>query len=432
MNVQSPAKPESSRVVILGAGFAGLNLAKALARLPVDVLVIDRTNHHLFQPLLYQVATAGLSPGEIAAPVREILARQANARVVLAEVTGIDTERRVVMAGGQQFSYDFLAVATGARHSYFGHPEWETHAPGLKTLGDALDLRRRILGAFEQAELTEDPAERDACLRFVVVGGGPTGVEMAGAIAELARFTLDREYRRIHPADARVLLVEAGKRILPAFPEKLSASATRQLQRLGVEVRCGQSVTRVDAHGVRLGESFLAARTVVWAAGNEGSPVGRMLGTKLDRGGRVVVEPDLSIPGQPHVFVLGDLAHCAGEDGNPLPGVSPVAIQQGRHTVANIRRILDGQTTVPFRYFDKGSMATIGRNAAIAKIGALAFDGVTAWLAWLLVHLVFLIGFRNRAAVLLRWIHAYFTYRKGARIIGAWPAPASSSSCHTP
>jgi NADH dehydrogenase len=425
MNAKPSTDSKKPRVVIIGAGFAGLNLAKALARQPVDLLVIDRTNHHLFQPLLYQVATAGLSPGEIAAPLREILARQANARVVLAEVTGIDTGRRIVTAGGHDFSYDFLAVATGARHSYFGHPEWETHAPGLKTLGDALDLRRRILGAFERAELTGDPAERDACLRFVVVGGGPTGVEMAGAIAELARFTLDREYRRIRPADARVLLVEAGKRILPAFPEKLSATATRQLERLGVEVRCGQSVTRVDAGGVRLGDLSLATRTVVWAAGNEGSPLGRMFGAKLDRAGRVIVAPDLSVPGHPRVFVLGDLAHCADEDGNPLPGVSPVAIQQGRHTASNIRRLLEGGETVPFRYFDKGSMATIGRNAAVASIGSMAFGGVAAWLAWLLVHLVFLIGFRNRAAVLLRWIHAYFTYRKGARIIGEWPGPAS-------
>lgn len=432
MNKELLDAPALPRVVIIGAGFAGLNLAKSLARLPLDVLVIDRTNHHLFQPLLYQVATAGLSPGEIAAPVREILARQPNARVVLAEVTAIDLPRRVVTADGHEFSYDFLAVATGARHSYFGNPQWETHAPGLKTLGDALDLRRRILGAFERAELSEDPAEREACLRFAVVGGGPTGVEMAGAIAELARFTLDREYRRIRPADARVLLVEAGQRILPAFPEKLSATAARQLERLGVEVCCGQSVTRVDAEGVQIGDSSLAARTVVWAAGNAGSPLGRMLGTPLDRVGRVIVEPDLSIPGHPHVFVLGDLAHCVDEDGDPLPGVSPVAIQQGRRTAVNIHRILHGGTTTPFRYFDKGSMATIGRNAAVAHIGSLAFGGVAAWLAWLLVHLVFLIGFRNRTAVLLRWIHAYFTYRKGARIIAAWPAPLQPSTPTNP
>jgi NADH dehydrogenase len=403
-NEAPPEVPEETpRVVIVGAGFAGLNLAKALARLPVDVLVIDRTNHHLFQPLLYQVATAGLSPGEIAAPVREILGRQAN---------------------GTEFGYDFLALATGARHSYFGRAEWEAHAPGLKTLGDALDLRRRILGAFEQAELTEDPAEREACLRFVVVGGGPTGVEMAGAIAELARFTLDQEYRRFRPADTRVLLVEAGKRVLPSFSDRLSASARRQLERLGVEVRCGSPVTGMGPDGVALGPVAIRARTVIWAAGNEGSPVGRLLGAPLDRNGRVMVEPDLSVPGHPEVFVLGDLAHVAGEDGQALPGVSPVAIQQGRHTAENLRRRLAGGGTLPFRYSDKGSMATIGRNAAVAQIGTVEFGGFTAWLAWLLFHLVFLIGFRNRAAVLLRWMHAYFTYRKGARIIGAWPSPS--------
>jgi NADH dehydrogenase len=405
------------RIVIIGGGFGGLSAAKALGRAPVSVTLVDRRNHHLFQPLLYQVATAGLGAIDIAEPIRRILRRQANMTVLLAEATRIDvTAREVVLAGGERLPYDFLIVAAGAGHAYFGHDEWEPHAPGLKTIDDALEIRRRILRAFERAELAEGDAERRFWLTITIVGGGPTGAELAGAIAELARHTLARDFRRFDPAETRILLVEAGERILPTYPESLSRKAQMQLERLGVEVRTGATVTAVDAGGVDLGEEHVPTGTVLWAAGVAASPLGASLGVPLDGQGRVVVEPDLSIPHHPEVTVIGDLASVTGVGGT-VPAVAPAALQMGRHAAAGILYRIDGGAPEPFRYVDRGSMATLGRKAAVAVIRRVHVWGFAAWLSWLFVHILFLVGFRNRAVVLFEWARSYLTYSRSARLI---------------
>lgn len=405
------------RVVIIGGGFGGLATARALRRAPVEVVVLDSRNHHLFQPLLYQVATAGLSPGDIAEPIRHVLRRQANASVLLAKATGVDIEARTVQLSDGELRYDYLVVATGAGHSYFGNDAWAEHAPGLKTVEDALEIRRRVLFAFERAERTDDPAERDALLTFVVVGGGATGVELAGALAELSRHTLARNFRRIDPARARVILCEGGGELLGAFAPPLRVRAKRQLEELGVEVRLHTRVLHIDDRGVRLVGGELPARTVLWAAGVAGSPLGASLGAPLDRAGRVKVQPDLTIPWHTEVFVIGDLAAVRHVDGSWVPGVAPAAIQMGRHAAECIRNALRGEPHPTFRYFDKGSMATVGRRRAVAQVRSLHLSGALAWLAWLSVHLVFLVGFRNRVLVLLQWAWAYFSFQRGARLI---------------
>ncbi|MCC7276642.1 MAG: NAD(P)/FAD-dependent oxidoreductase [Alphaproteobacteria bacterium] len=404
-------------VVIVGVGFGGLSAARALAGAPVRITLIDRRNHHLFQPLLYQVATAGLSPSEIAQPIRSIVRGQANTSVLLAEVTGVDADARTVLLGDRRIAYDHLMLATGARHAYFGHDEWEAHAPGLKRIEDATEIRRRILTAFEAAESMDDPAARRSLLTFVVVGGGPTGVELAGAIVELARRALAADFRAIDPRQTRVVLVEAGERVLPAFPESLSAAAHRALERLGVEVRLGTPVTDVDADSVRIGGVLIATRTIIWAAGVAASPAARWLGVAGDRSGRIVVAPDLTVPGRPEIFAIGDTASIAGRDGRPLPGVAPVAKQQGRHVAAAIRLRLAGRPAPPFRYRHFGNMATIGRKAAVADFGRIRLSGLPAWLLWGAAHVYFLIGFRNRLAVVLNWLWAYATFQNGSRLI---------------
>jgi NADH dehydrogenase len=407
---------ENPHVVIVGGGFAGLSAARALRNAPARVTLLDRRNHHVFQPLLYQVATAGLSAPEIAAPLRRILRRQANVTVLMSEVVSVDVGRRILELGDGEMGYDYLILATGATHSYFGHDGWAAHAPGLKSLEDALEIRRRLFLAFERAEREEDAAARTAWLTFVVVGGGPTGVELAGTLAEIARHTLTREFRRIDPAKAKVVLLEAADRILPPYPPDLSQKAQRQLEGLGAEVRTGALVTGVDAGGASLGAERIEARTVLWAAGVAASPVGRSLGAAVDRAGRVRVEKDLTLPGRPEVFVAGDLA-ALEQDGWPVPGVAPAAMQMGRHAAANVRRALAGKALAPFRYVDKGSLATIGRRAAVADFGRVHLWGLPAWLAWLGIHIFFLIGFRNRLVVLLDWAVAYLSYERGARLI---------------
>ncbi len=411
-----PAKSDP-RVIIVGAGFGGLEAAKHLGNESVCVTVIDRTNYHLFQPLLYQVATAALSPADIAAPVRGILGKYENIEVILAEAQGIDVEARRVRTHERELSYDYLILATGSRHSYFGHDEWEKLAPGLKSLEDAVEIRRRILMAFEFAEKTEDPAARAAAMNFVIIGGGPTGVEMAGAIAEIARETLAKDFRHIDPSTARVILVEGDKRVLSGFPEDLSASALEQLQELGVEVINGQHAANLTENGLEVAGKFIPCRVKIWAAGNTASFVGKTLGVPVDRAGRVIVQDDLTIPGHPEVQVIGDLASFTDKNGKPLPGVSPVAIQQGRHAAKNILHMIAGAKPQRFYYWDKGSMATIGRNRAVADLNIVHFSGLLAWLAWLFVHVLFLVGFRNRIAVLLQWAWAYVTFNKGARLI---------------
>jgi NADH dehydrogenase len=409
-----PAKP---RVIIIGAGFGGLEAAKKLACKDVRLTIIDRTNYHLFQPLLYQVATAALSPADIAAPIRGILSKCKNVEVVLAEVESVDVETRKVKTNDRIFDYDYLIIATGARHSYFGHNEWEKLAPGLKSLEDAVELRRRILLAFEFAEKTTDEAARKAAMNFVVVGGGPTGVEMAGAIAEISRYTLAKDFRHINPSQARVILIEGAPRLLSAYPEDLSESARKQLVELGVEVRTDARVTDITESGVHLGGEFIPCRVKIWAAGNNASFIGKTLSASIDRVGRVVVNDDLTVPGHPEVQVIGDLANFSHQTGEPLPGVSPVAMQQGRHAARNILRMIRGQKPQPFRYFDKGSMATIGRNKAVADLKFFHLSGFLAWLAWLFVHIIFLVGFRNRLLVLIQWAWAYLSFDKGARLI---------------
>lgn len=422
------------RVVIIGGGFAGLNAAKALRRAPVDVVLVDRTNHHVFQPLLYQVATAALSPRDIGRPLRDVLRRQRNATVLMANVVGFDLDRRrVLFEDGDSLGFDRLVVAVGARHSYFGRDDWEPVAPGLKTIADALDLRRRILLEFERAERFANRARSSAAgdqsaspaPTFVVVGAGPTGVEMAGAIAEIAKKTMLRDFRSIRPEDTRVVLVEAAPRVLPPFPEELSANAQRQLEDLGVDVRTGVRVTEIDRSHVDLESSdgtreTLRTNCVIWAAGNEAPALLRGLPAPFDRNGRVEVQPDLSLAQDPDVFVLGDAAHVLDEDGAPLPGLAPVAMQQGRHVAKVIREDLDGRPRTPFRYVDKGTMATIGKARAVAWIGRLRFGGLFAWLAWSLVHILFLVGFRTRIVVMLEWIFLYVFQRRDARLIHGW------------
>jgi NADH dehydrogenase len=404
------------RVVIVGGGFGGLAAAKALAGAAVEATLVDRKNHHVFQPLLYQVAAAGLSPAEIASPIRRILRRQQNARVLLGQVTSVDPVARRVRLCSSELAYDFLILAAGVSHSYFGNAGWAAHAPGLKTLEDALEIRRRVLLAFEQAECCEDAEARRQWLTFAVIGGGPTGVEMAGAFAEIARHSLVNDFRRIDPRGARVVLIEAGPRILPAYPDALSRKAQAQLEALGVQVWTGSPVTGLDAASVAIGADRLAARTVVWAAGVEGSPLARSLGADLDRAGRVRVAPDLTLPGHPNVFVIGDLASVM-PDGKAVPGVAPAAVQMGEHAAANVSRALRGEPLLPFRYRDKGMLATIGRRRAVAVLGALRLSGLAAWLAWLGIHIFFLIGFRNRLVVMLTWAWAYATYDRSARLI---------------
>ncbi len=408
-------------VVIVGGGFGGLNAARVLARRPVRVTLLDRRNYHLFQPLLYQVASAALSPADIATPLRSILRKAANVSVLLAEAATIDlTHRRLVLDQGE-LGYDALILAAGAGHSYFGHDEWELLAPGLKTLEDALEIRRRVLLAFEAAEREPDGAERRALLTFVIVGAGPTGVELAGALAEIARETIAHDFRAIDPRQARIILLEGGPRILPSFPAPLSLKAESALSKLGVEVRTGSAVTRITPDAVWVGGEQIRSRAVLWAAGVAASPLARSLGAPLDRAGRVLVEPDLSIPGHPEAFVIGDLAAFIHQTGQPLPGLAPVAIQQGRAVADNVWRRLRGEPTRPFHYFDKGNMAAIGRAKAVAVMGRLRLWGFPAWLAWLFVHITYLIGFRNRFLVLFEWAWAYFTYQRGARLItGPW------------
>ena len=401
------------RVVIIGCGFGGLWAAQALHKAPVALTVVDRTNHHLFQPLLYQVATAGISAPAIAGPIRHILARQRNTTVLMGEVTGIDAERRLVrLDDGPEVPYDYLVVATGSTHSYFGNDAWAAHAPGLKTLEDALEIRARILLAYEHAELETDPARRAAWLTFVVVGAGATGVELAGTLAEIARHTLRGEFRRFDPHKARVVLVEAGDRVLPPYPADLSEKALAQLERLGVTVWLGKRVTDVDAEGVTMGAERITAKTVIWAAGVASSPLGRSLGAPLDRAGRVQVEPDLSVPGRPEIFVIGDLAALPG-----VPGIAPAAKQMGRHTGRNIIKLISNQKALPFRYRDYGQLATIGRSAAVAVIGRLKLSGFPAWFVWLTAHIYFLINFRNRLVVMLDLAAAYWTFQRYARIV---------------
>ena len=405
-------------VVNVGGGFAGLWATRALANAPVRITLLDRGNHHLFQPLLYQVATAGLSAPDIAAPLRHILRRQRNATVLMGEAAAVDAAgKRITLADGGTLDYDFALLATGATHAYFGHDEWAPHAPGLKTLDDALHIRRRILSAFERAEAEDDPAVRRALLTFAIIGGGPTGVELAGTLVEIARHTLRHEFRRIEPGDARVLLLEAGPRVLATFPESLSARASRQLERLGVEVRCGRPVSAIDAQGVSLGDERIAARTVLWAAGVAASPLARTLGVPLDRAGRVPLQPDLAVDGAPGVFVAGDLASVQRADGRPVPGVAPAAKQMGRHVAMAIRARLAGKPSPPFRYRDFGNLATIGRMAAVVHLGRLRLSGALAWWFWLTAHIFFLIGFRNRLSVMLSWTWAYWSYQRAARII---------------
>ena len=416
-------------VVIVGGGFGGLYAARALAGQPVRVTLLDRRNHHLFQPLLYQVATAALNPSDIAAPLRSVLRRATNVTVLLASVEQVDlASRRVVLERGE-IGYDGLVLAAGASHSYFGHDDWEVFAPGLKTLEDALEIRRRVLLAYEAAERERDGAEQRALLTFVVIGGGPTGVELAGALGEISRQTIARDFRLIDPTKARIILLEGGPRILPTFPESLSRSAEDALRRIGVEVRTSASVTRVTADAVWLGGEQIRARTVLWAAGVAAAPLARTLEAPLDHAGRVLVEPDLSVPGHPEAFAIGDMCAFLHQTGAPLPGVAPVAIQQGRAVADNVLRRLRGQPTRSFRYRDKGSLATIGRAAAVAVVGRFRLSGLLAWLAWLLVHIVFLIGFRNRLLVLFEWAWAYITWHRGARLItGPWRGRGSGLS----
>jgi NADH dehydrogenase len=410
------------RVAIVGGGFAGLAAARGLARdRRLEITLIDQRNHHLFQPLLYQVAMAGLSPAEIAAPIRALLRGEPNVRVRQEEAIGADLERHVLKTRVDdrelEHAYDYLILACGAAHAYFGHGEWEEHAPGLKTLAQAVEIRRRVLSAYERAEVEGDATRQRALLTFVVVGGGPTGVELAGALGEMSRFTLARDFRNIDPALARVILIEAGPRILPSFPEALARRATRDLESLGVQVWTASPVTRIDATGVEVGRERIETATTLWAAGVEASPLGKALGLPTDRLGRVLVGADLALPDHPEVFVLGDQAHALGADGAPLPGLAPVAIQAGRFAARAIRGELRGRPRGAFEYRDRGQMATIGRSRAICASGRLQFGGFAAWLFWLCVHIYFLVGFKNRLFVVLQWAWSYLSYGRGARLI---------------
>ena len=405
------------RVVIIGAGFGGLSAAKSLAKAPFDVALIDRYNYHMFQPLLYQVATAALSPGDIAFPIRTVFRRAPNVRVVLTTVSAIDAERNEVIAEANRIPFDYLIVATGARQAYFGHDDWAPHAHGLKTIGDAVYLRDRILLAFEKAETETDPDERRRLLNFVVVGGGATGVELTGAIAELAKRTLASDFRTINPGSARIVLVEAGPRLLRQFDESLSNSAQRALEKLGAEVRLGSAVTGCDEAGISMGPERIETRTIMWSAGVEASPAGRWLGAETDRAGRVKVEPDLSLPGRPHIFVLGDTALVTGVGGQPLPGVAPVAKQQGAYVAQVIAARVAGRPVAPFHYRDYGMLATIGRSHALVQFGRVKLSGFPAWVLWCFAHIFFLIGFRRRLFVMLNWAWNFLASRRGARLI---------------
>jgi NADH dehydrogenase len=407
-----------ARVIIVGGGFAGLDAARVFRHADVDVTLIDRHNHHVFQPLLYQVATAALSPGDIASPIRWILRRQSNVRVLLGNVQSVDpSANTILLDDDERLSYDYLILAPGAAHSYFGRDDWAAHAPGLKTLDDALAMRRRMLLAFEEAEREKDPTRRRHLLTFVLVGGGPTGVELAGALAEIARHTLREEFDTIDPESARIILIEAGPTILPTFPEGLRNSARRALRKLGVEVWEQARVTDISAEALRVGEDTVTAHTIMWAAGVAGSPIGKSLGVPLDRVGRITVQDDLSVPGYPNIFVAGDLAGFTHQGGSQLPGVAQVAKQQGRHAALNVARRIRNQPGVPFHYRDPGNMATIGRANAVADFGWLRVTGLLGWLLWLFVHILFLIGFRNRLSVLLQWGASYLTYQRSVRLI---------------
>lgn len=407
------------KVVIIGGGFGGVAAARVLRRAEVDVVLIDRNNHHTFQPLLYQVAVATLSPSDIAVPIRWMLRKYENTRVLLGNVTDIDVARKVVVLddGASEESYDFLIVAAGARHAYFGHDEWEKYAPGLKSLDDAVEIRRRFLTAFELAEKTEDPVERAALQTVVIVGGGPTGVELAGLMATIARDVMPRDFRHVDTRKTRIVILEGGSRILPAFPDALSTDALRDVEELDVDVRLNARVTRIEPDAVFVGDERIPTRTVFWAAGNAASPLGRMLRVPIDRAGRVEVAPDLSIPGNPDVFVVGDLAAVHQESGKLVPGVAPAANQEGAAAARNILHTVRRQERKPFRYFSKGDLATIGRHRAIADFGKLTFSGVPAWFLWLFVHIMYLVGFRNRLTVLIQWAWAYFAYQRGSRLI---------------
>ncbi|HEY2363798.1 MAG TPA: NAD(P)/FAD-dependent oxidoreductase [Candidatus Angelobacter sp.] len=406
------------RVVVIGAGFAGLNAAKALSNAPVDVTVVDRKNHHTFQPLLYQVALAVLSPAEIASPVRTVLRRAANTEVLLGEVKGFDLQKRLVLLDDLDLPYDYLIVAAGATHAYFGHPEWEEFAPGLKTLEDATEIRRRILLAFETAERELFAQRTPPPLNFVVVGAGPTGVELAGAISDIAAHHLTKEFRSIDPRQSRIILLEGGPRVLPAYPEDLSASAERQLEQMGVEVRTNAMVTNIEDGVVSVGKERIPASVILWGAGVAASSLGKMLGVPVDRAGRVIVQSDLTVPGHPEVFVTGDLAAATRHNGQPVPGVAPAAIQMGKFAARQIKRSVAAQPRQKFEYLDKGSLATIGRSRAVADFpGKIHISGYFAWLSWLFIHLLFLVGFRNRLFVLSEWAWAYLTYNHSARLI---------------
>ena len=405
-----------TRIVIIGGGFGGLDAARALANGPVQVTLLDRKNHHVFQPLLYQVATAALSPGDIASPIRWILRHQQNVEVLLADVRRIDPAAKTVITDGEPISYDFLIVATGATHAYFGHDEWAARAPGLKTLDDALEMRRRVLLAFEAAERERDPVAQQRLLTFVIVGGGPTGVELAGALAEIARRTLRDDFRHIHPESAHILLLEGGPYVLGTFPDKLRAAARTALEKLGVDVRTDTAVTAIDEEGVTAGGQRIAAQTILWAAGVAASPLAASLGVPLDRSGRVAAEPALTVPGHPEIFVAGDI--CAFmQDGKPLPGVAQVAKQEGAHAASNVLRAIRGEPLEPFRYVNFGNVATIGRGVAVVDIGPVRASGWLAWLFWLFLHIFWLIGFRNRIAVLGEWAWSYVTFQRRVRLI---------------
>ncbi len=417
------------RIVILGGGFGGLTAARTLRHVDADITVIDRTNHHLFQPLLYQVATAALAPTDISAPIRHILRRQRNATVLLAEALAIDpVVRTVQLRDGTQVDYDYLIVSTGTRHSYFGHTAWEPYAPGLKDVTDAIEIRRRFLLAFEEAEKAATPEDRDRWLTFVVVGGGPTGCELAGVMQEIARRAMRHDFRHIDTRDTTVILLEAGERILPAFPAALAARATEDLRRLNVDVRTTSAVTNIDANAVYVGDHVIPTNTVFWAAGNIASPLSASLGVPLNKIGQVLVEPDLSIPGHPNVFVIGDLAYALQRNGHPAPGVAQVAMQGGRVAARNIIASIERRPRKPFHYLNKGDLATIGRSKAIANLfgGRIQLAGRLAWFLWLFIHITYLIGFRNRLSVLLQWAYAYLTFQRGARLITD-PAPSSPS-----
>lgn len=425
------------RIAIVGAGFGGLQAALHLASLPVQITLIDRRNHHTFQPLLYQVATAGLSPGEIAAPIRWIVRGRKSIEVLLGEVQDFDLSKHVVKLPELDVPYDYLIVAAGVSHAYFGHDEWEPFAPGLKTVEDALEIRRRVLLAFELEERQAAGTGLHMPLNFVIVGGGPTGVELAGTLAEISRQVLAHEFKSIDPQSTRIILLEGGPRVLPAYAEDMSRSAEEQLRHLGVEVHTSAMVTNVEAGAVYMGQTRLSAPVIIWAAGVAASPLGKKLGAPVDRAGRVLVNPDLSLPGHPEVFVIGDLASIKDTYGQPVPGLAPAAMQEGRFVARNIKRELHGEARKNFHYFNKGNLATIGRAAAVAEFGKIHISGFIAWLAWLFIHIFFLIGFRNRIIVLIQWAWSYFTFERGARLITGdqtlpgWPSGTKAKTAKT-